>query len=367
MTPTSSAENTSGALVFIAYIFAALFLTTYILRTLFVLHSQTSSSSSLSPQRETPVKGWRIQLHASLAALSFAALSYNMLRFLILSYAAWAAERNLPVSSPFSLLGGLVPSKSTRGSARTGLGDLQLWQWSKTSTLFTDFARELCASPRAWWWSLQALVGSWVWGVWMSAEGQTRHIPSLWAFFALAQILPVSFTMNLFFLALLLTPRPTAMRSAKQPKPSSAGPSTPTVPLALSLAAYFAALALAPVVAGYGNDAFMPLVLFLRVLLLSPFLLIRSNTTIATATTSTTTSQSHSVYAYRTIYVALAVGWVTLGAWQSAVVGRAEEGVGGGGSKRHPNVLRDSAAVGALGWDFLIGVVSWSVWSMWGW
>jgi hypothetical protein len=42
----------------------------------------------------------------------------------------------------------------------------------------------------------------------LAIEGRRRRIPRLWTFFALAQLVNLSYAQNLFYVAVLLTPVP---------------------------------------------------------------------------------------------------------------------------------------------------------------
>lgn len=93
-------------------------------------------------------------------------------------------------------------------------------------------------------------------------SGRRRNIPRLWAFFSLSQILPVSFTQNLFYLALL------QHGGSAQPSP------VPTQTLRLLrylIAAYCGCLLILPMAAS--GPWLMPLVLLTRIILSLPLLL----------------------------------------------------------------------------------------------
>lgn len=160
MTTASSSSppstNVLGALIFTLYVLSALVLTTYISISLLRTYNTVSHSS---------VQHARIQLFATLATISFATLSYNMLHFLINSHRAWALQQPYP-----------IPLRQ-RGN---GIGDfvadawtkVDVWQWLKGSTLFEDFAHEAFGSQARSWWTVNALCASISWAVSMSIDGE---------------------------------------------------------------------------------------------------------------------------------------------------------------------------------------------------
>lgn len=133
-------ENTFGALIFLGYIVAALYLSAKIV-------SLLRHHYALVPMSQH--KHAKIVLFSILTLLSFVTLSYHMLSFLILSYTDYCARHRLAAS----------------------LHDLHLWQWMSHATLFTDFAQALVASPQRWWWVQLALLQTMDTACWMAQNG----------------------------------------------------------------------------------------------------------------------------------------------------------------------------------------------------
>ena len=162
----SSEYNLAGALIFTVYVVSALFFTGVIIAMLlYSPQSAHGSSSSSSPKtRDRLSHGKRLQIFASLSVLSFAILSYHMMDFLIVSYKAWALERDTEV--PQRLFGhdGLI-------DLRQGITRVYIWQWLTSSTLFQDFAEIICGSSARYWWTQQALLTTMIWVFFMSIEG----------------------------------------------------------------------------------------------------------------------------------------------------------------------------------------------------
>lgn len=149
--------NVLGALTFTLYVLSALVLTIYISISLLRTYNTVS---------HTLVQHARIQLFATLATISFATLSYNMLHFLISSYRAWALQQPHPI--PLSQ-GGIGLGEIVADAWRK----VDVWQWLKGSMLFEDFAHEAFGSQARSWWTVNALCASLNWAVSMSLEGKS--------------------------------------------------------------------------------------------------------------------------------------------------------------------------------------------------
>lgn len=145
--PETSKYNLSGAIIFTAYVISALFLTAFIAYNLITAYSALPSSY-LSKRHGSSSISSHIQVFLTLTVLSFSVLSYHMLNFLITSYISWAKE--LGIQLPRSIFGrnGLI--------GREGV-QLHVWQWLTGSTLFLDFAKEICGTWPRYWWTSQAL------------------------------------------------------------------------------------------------------------------------------------------------------------------------------------------------------------------
>lgn len=168
--------NYLGAAIFWLYNVFALVFTGIALRSLYRLQKTSKS------KRSNVAAIW---LFSSLALVSFATLSTNMLNVLIQSFGTWSAAReaedlaNLP---------------------------LAIWQWSITSSLFQDFGEAIVVDSARFFWVQSALLATLSVFYYMGVEGRLRGVPQLWSFFCLSQILPISFAQNLFYVALLLAP-----------------------------------------------------------------------------------------------------------------------------------------------------------------
>jgi len=258
--------NYLGAAIFWLYIVCALVFTGKILQTLSSLSTTTYKTKKTGHTKQ-------IWLFSVLALLSFATLSTTMLNVLIQSF----NQKTFLQQSP---------SLENLPQA--------IWHWSTTSSLFTDFAEGLVQDSARFFWAQTALLATLSTVIYMGTEGRQRQIPDLWTFFALSQILPISFAQNLFYVALLLTwPETEEEEEENQPPSSSSSsssssgnssdekiksntPSQRTLHFSkthsiLSAAAYCLTLALAQLYAS--TPALVPIVLLARLCLLFPLLI----------------------------------------------------------------------------------------------
>ncbi|OQO07394.1 hypothetical protein B0A48_07091 [Cryoendolithus antarcticus] len=222
--------NYPGAAIFWSYIVAALALTTTIL---YGLYSQHRSQAPLSPQRQR-----QLLTFSSLAFLSFTALSANMINVLVQSFALWARHR---------------PAVGTISAYPA-----EIYKWSTTSTLFLDFGEAIVANSARFLWTQSALLVTMSVNFYMALEGRRRNVPKLWVYFALGQILPISFALGLYYCALTLA----TGESKKEVR-------FKRIWAVATIALYCSCLANAQLVAS--TVWLMPLILAARALLLVPF------------------------------------------------------------------------------------------------
>ena len=241
--------NYLGATIFWLYIVFALVFTGKTLQTLYGLYMTTYKTKESKHTKQ-------IWLFSILALLSFATLSATMLNVLIQSFNQRA-----------TLLG-----KSPISSNSNENLPLAIWEWSTTSSLFADFAEGLVQDSARFFWAQTALLATLSTVIYMGTEGRQRQIPELWTFFALSQILPISFAQNLFYIALLLTsPEEQTEEESKETRSSNRILHFSKTHSILSAAAYCLCLALAQLYAS--TPALVPIVLLARLCLLFPLLI----------------------------------------------------------------------------------------------
>ena len=213
--PTSALEAVEHpliySLIFFAYIIAALYLAIRItIRLISSYHAVSTTHHGLAVNRLVEANTGKLRAMSFIAFLSFAALSFNMLSFLAGSFTNWASLRgiDLPFSSWSDVdLGQLWAARYKLfliSDADVSYVFSLLYAWLRESTLFLDFAREISGSEEGWWWSVAALSWSMGWCVFMTVEGTRRGVAGLGEFFALSQVLPISFTQNLFLVGLVI-------------------------------------------------------------------------------------------------------------------------------------------------------------------
>ncbi|KAL8672909.1 MAG: hypothetical protein Q9168_002663 [Polycauliona sp. 1 TL-2023] len=312
-TDTEPVHNSVGATIFVGYVLAALFLSVLIVVDLSRSYHARTSSFVSKAQRPSS----RLHIFLPLALLSFSTLSYHMLSYLIYAYQAWLTANGLEG----------LPRPSDFLTLPTSQGLHQVGQWLTESTLFLNFAETICQNSANFWWTQQALFVSMASALFISIEGQ---------------ILPISFAQNLFFVAMLLFPISDEGLATQIP-----GPVTQCLPVA----AYYILLARAP--STIGNPIFMSVIVLLRLLLLCPFLF---RTSVFEALGISSTSMQNAQSGYSTSYVLAlfcsAILFVQRTAWALK-----ENKVG--------DILmavNSSPAVSALGYDFILYVVSCTIW-----
>lgn len=180
-------ENLFGALIFWTYIILALVFTGMVLDSIFHLPAPKPSNQKY------------VKTFGFLALFSFSALSFNMLHVLVHSFILWRDIQTHRLALSF---------KTFPATA---------WHWSITSTLFKDFGIAIVESLARYFWTQAALWATMSICLYMSIEGTRRRIPRLWAYFALSQILPISFAQNLFYLARLKAPVTTRRNVVRLP------------------------------------------------------------------------------------------------------------------------------------------------------
>lgn len=170
-------HNTTGAILFFSYVFAALYFTSCIvlsishLSTRCPVPSKPSYEESSRYRRKPPRKGewvWHHGAFATFCALSlasFTVLSWNMLNFLIVSYLGWSAKHGVSIASPVLGLSQFLQWVQS------------VWSWATGSNLFQTFAEDLISNPTQWKLVRAALVYSYTWNSWMSTLGEAYLSP----------------------------------------------------------------------------------------------------------------------------------------------------------------------------------------------
>lgn len=287
-------HNLLGAIVFWLYIALAL------------IFSFFAIESILKAPSPAPHK--HVATFSIMAAISFSTLSFNMLHVLIDSYSTWSQRQVIPlVLSPSSIWQWSITSTLFRNFGEAIVLDDARFLWTQCAlmaTMSVSFfmgaegmlssshipyfvrsrwispplpARRLCSSyyvrehgccrryressskdliyfEQHWGTCLDYEVRS------SSSSGLRNRVSRLWAFFALSQILPISFALNLFYIALL--------RSPKERRPRVAISRNATL---VVLTAYSMCLLIAPYTAE--GPYLMPTILAARMLLLVPLFL----------------------------------------------------------------------------------------------
>ena len=143
--------NYLGAAIFWLYILAALLLSGVVIHTVITLPASGNTKAS---------SHWiDVLIFGSLACVSFATLSYNMLTVLIQSFSTLSQR---PVSLE------LLQLPDTWND---------IWTWSTESALFQDFGAAIVASGARQYWTQAALVATMSVCLFMGGEGELDRHP----------------------------------------------------------------------------------------------------------------------------------------------------------------------------------------------
>ncbi len=137
-----------GAVIFFGYIVAALAVTLLILNDLRAYHA-TRQRRINKDDGSSKKPSWQLRINIFMALISFTSLSFHMFAFLLTSYSSWSRQH-------------AIPGQDQQRS------QLRLWHWASTSSLFEDFARGLCVTPSAYFWTQKALLYSFLWNCHMA-------------------------------------------------------------------------------------------------------------------------------------------------------------------------------------------------------
>ncbi|KAA1476321.1 hypothetical protein DENSPDRAFT_867255 [Dentipellis sp. KUC8613] len=218
------------------------------------------------PRRIPPnVSSFRVYTFAVLTVASFLHTWYYMLAFLQWSFADF--ERS-------------AYSGQTDAALRAIPIATRIAQWLSHTALFEQAWTAVARTPLNWWWSEQiCLFTAGTWTILLATYGRTHRIKHLWAYMLLGQLVAISVASCLFYLALLLFPRPKLSPSPSTPKSPSKRPTAATIPtrrLPLPPTTYLPVLLstlltmLLPPALTHG--LFLPILLAIHILLVLPLL-----------------------------------------------------------------------------------------------
>lgn len=157
------------------------------------------------------------------------------------------------------------------------------------------------------------------------------RVPSLWQYFVLDQILPISFAQNLFCTAILLSPG--------KPRDDVLLPSS-RISQRLILCLYASSLATAPAITG--SAWFFLVLASVRLLLFAPYALMRPK--LSSTDTVTNGGKSRTLFDERWLGTLLGLSMHVFQTWKAGPLAWRS--------------LSDSPAVAALGYDYLIALGS---------
>ncbi|KAJ5545020.1 hypothetical protein N7461_007324 [Penicillium sp. DV-2018c] len=173
--------------VLASYLSIAAILTAICCKTIYTRYQARQKNNDWA----TPNRHRQFFLFTSLATLSIATTWYYMFMVFAHSYNTW-------VTSPEGIL---YLSVDMHFLVRAGL-------WLKKSYLFQEAWETVSETPTRVWWSGQIFGWTIGWSVFLAITGRRYRIPHVWVYMLLAQFVAVSFAANLFFVTILVSPRP---------------------------------------------------------------------------------------------------------------------------------------------------------------
>lgn len=217
---------------------------------------------------------------------------------------------------------------------------LAIWQWSTTSTLFSDFGEAIVEDSARFFWVQSALLATLSVFVYMGTEGRHRNVPQLWSFFCLSQILPISFAQNLFYVALLLSPETDGQLHFNKSR------------AVMSAAVYCLCLACAQMYAG--TDKLILVILVARAALMAPLFLKAGRFAAATTSEKVPVDRATGDELQR-IVLKSAIIMTGMKGYQAMQEGFSPLVIG--------NALFSHPAVTSLGCDFVLSALSFAAWT----
>ena len=175
--------------------------------------------------------------------------------------------------------------------------------------------------------------------------GRRRKIPHLWAYASISQILPVSFAQNLFFLAMLVSPAAEQSEMVWVPHP---------ILLLVSLVIYYVFVGVAPYM--IGTNAFIGVVITIRLLLFCPLYL---PMIVPSDSGKEYLKARDTQRIFRRIIGYVGICSVVLFVVQTSMTLREI----GFNISRVLGAIHDSPAVSALGYDYVLSLVSAGIWN----
>jgi hypothetical protein len=239
------------------------------------------------------------------------------------------------------------------------LANLQLGPWLNDTKLFKEAWGTALETPARFWWTQQIFFFTSIWSVFLGQQGTAlpyfrarkgnetnhdlgfaRHIPHLWAYMLLGQVVAISFATNLFFLGTSLSPVSSSTSLRIQERWTLS-----TATLLIPLLATFISTGLIP--SSVTKPYFMYLLLLPHVALFIPPILYSVPQSWGTIHPSAEAAQRF----YERVYSLLVMLSIVLICLASNVTWNSIEGA-----------LYEHPAVSSVGWDVILCWISWGTW-----
>ncbi|SPO02818.1 uncharacterized protein DNG_05493 [Cephalotrichum gorgonifer] len=154
-------------------------------------------------------RGRLVALFAALALAGLLQAAYAGVTYLVLSYKVWAGEHGVDLPERYAHLhlfwgeNGVFAFSLARNPMLDNVA-----RWLGDVPIYADAWEIGAERVKRQWWGRQLDLGVLPWTLLLAIEGRGRRVPFTWAYLGLAHLVGLSFGQNLFYLALLLTPRP---------------------------------------------------------------------------------------------------------------------------------------------------------------
>ncbi|EKV12112.1 hypothetical protein PDIG_46480 [Penicillium digitatum PHI26] len=282
--------------------------------------------------------GSQFTIFIALSILSITTTWYYMFAFFAHSYRSWEARQ----------------SPMQRALIEVAPHLLKWEMWLRDSKLFREAWESVSATPARTWWSGQIFLWTIGWSLFLGVMGRRYHIPNVWMYMLLGQIVAISFAQNLFFITVIVS-GPSSVPSTKL---------TWTPPVLLDLAPVVISglgAAATPLVAN--TPYFMPVLAIPHLLLfvpglLSPRLLPQGWGAYIAQPTQRYASWYKWLFAIAVIIQARSLYSVVLDA--PSLLGASVVDLG----RRLVDTLLEHPAVSSVGWDVVCCTISWTIWML---
>ncbi|KAI0382910.1 hypothetical protein F5Y04DRAFT_251355 [Hypomontagnella monticulosa] len=173
-----------------------------------IIASLYSSYKSLGPAQDTRSRLAQrrrlVPVFLGLTTIALFVATYTSVSSVILSYQTWAHQHGLDQLEGLNINEELFPEPRSPSQ----LNFRYILQWLSDTSIYSDGLEIVTEKARRFWWGQQIDLAMVTFSAALSFEGRRRNIPLITPFLVLAHLVSLSFALNLFYVALLVTPSP---------------------------------------------------------------------------------------------------------------------------------------------------------------